>query len=766
MELFGIDSDSFKKTVLFGQNDLETSATDSINARLGNLTGITDDINNFESVIAGLKSEINHLSDKRSTGQLARLKSEENLLRHELAAFDGLDRRIAETDDSILSEKKKLDALTENIKKIRQAQRISSEQSLYAGKRSQYERLRSEYNNREQAMLAASRAFPRYIPETEELEKKIAEAKKLRDMEISLSLSEPTPAQEELLRKNAAVFEKGIPSEADISEHMELAQKLEEDISCYRAFQFSEEEQAEYDSLLPVYRDKPLAAEYAGELISGWLRRTEQKSALPSMKAAGEALKNAAASRSALPGKSYWLFALALGTALAVYGISGAASAGIRLPEFIAGLVLAAAAVISRVYRIRKRAEADMFPEYGTSAQEIARLDGEIESAEVRINSTEEAVRQFLGDMGLSYDEAFVLDDLYRIKEESLRFRALSSKKDDMRGDMLLRGIVAGRGKIEAFLEPYLQILEPFADHRRRLSELAKEAASFGSALQAAMKYRGIQEELRASEASVAGYIECLGLTPKDGQHFFDTLIEARQALTDYRAAKRELNAAAAEKRSMEALEDFELILSSDGTEVGGACSGLDESLNACLEQQKAVHDRIRELYFQKSSYLESRDELDAGAERLAELRREGARLYERLELLSLTKELLEEAKTNFTASYARPVSEAFSRYYEALEGHPAAGLSIDANSCLVVSGSGRPRDIRMFSAGTQDKLNICFRAALIDAMYKKEPPVLIMDDPFADLDEVRLAGAFDLLRMLSGKHQIIYLCCHGSRMP
>ena len=43
-ELFGIDSESFMRTVFIGQNDCATKATGDINAKMGNLTDNTEDL--------------------------------------------------------------------------------------------------------------------------------------------------------------------------------------------------------------------------------------------------------------------------------------------------------------------------------------------------------------------------------------------------------------------------------------------------------------------------------------------------------------------------------------------------------------------------------------------------------------------------------------------------------------------------------------------------------------------------------------------------
>ena len=65
----------------------------------------------------------------------------------------------------------------------------------------------------------------------------------------------------------------------------------------------------------------------------------------------------------------------------------------------------------------------------------------------------------------------------------------------------------------------------------------------------------------------------------------------------------------------------------------------------------------------------------------------------------------------------------------------------------------------------SQDMLNICMRLSLADALYDGEKPMLILDDPFVNLDDDRLINAMELLKKLAEDRQIIYLTCHSSRV-
>ena len=54
-ELFLVDRDSFEKSVYIPQLSLGTAMTDSLNAKMGNLTSARDDINNFDTALKSVK---------------------------------------------------------------------------------------------------------------------------------------------------------------------------------------------------------------------------------------------------------------------------------------------------------------------------------------------------------------------------------------------------------------------------------------------------------------------------------------------------------------------------------------------------------------------------------------------------------------------------------------------------------------------------------------------------------------------------------------
>ena len=60
--------------------------------------------------------------------------------------------------------------------------------------------------------------------------------------------------------------------------------------------------------------------------------------------------------------------------------------------------------------------------------------------------------------------------------------------------------------------------------------------------------------------------------------------------------------------------------------------------------------------------------------------------------------------------------------------------------------------------------VGLCRRFAMLDVMYKNEKPMVILDDPFVNLDDKHLAGAKEFMKEIAMNYQVIYFTCHESR--
>ena len=97
-----------------------------------------------------------------------------------------------------------------------------------------------------------------------------------------------------------------------------------------------------------------------------------------------------------------------------------------------------------------------------------------------------------------------------------------------------------------------------------------------------------------------------------------------------------------------------------------------------------------------------------------------------------------------------------------------AEGMDFDITMDLAVQviRNGATHSSDYLSHGYQDLVGLCARFALVDVLYHKEKPMIVLDDPFTNLDEEKTERALKLLTDIAKERQIIYFTCHESRMP
>ena len=126
----------------------------------------------------------------------------------------------------------------------------------------------------------------------------------------------------------------------------------------------------------------------------------------------------------------------------------------------------------------------------------------------------------------------------------------------------------------------------------------------------------------------------------------------------------------------------------------------------------------------------------------------------------------LKSAERSLRGNFVRPVTQAFERYANLLKSAIGNAVHIDDDFVVAYEGGGSLRPVDHLSGGQRAVVSLCFRLALADSLFGSERPFVILDDPFADLDEEHMARAAALLSSLAADRQIIYFYCNNSRKP
>jgi len=138
--------------------------------------------------------------------------------------------------------------------------------------------------------------------------------------------------------------------------------------------------------------------------------------------------------------------------------------------------------------------------------------------------------------------------------------------------------------------------------------------------------------------------------------------------------------------------------------------------------------------------------------------------ITEKIKTLNLTRDFLSVAKLNISKRYVAPMQEKFTNYVNEIVREKKENYTLDVDMNVSIEEASGNKEVQYLSQGYQDLMNICRRFSLIDSIFEKDKPVIILDDPFVNLDDEFNKNAVALLKKLAESYQIVYLCCHSSR--
>lgn len=180
------------------------------------------------------------------------------------------------------------------------------------------------------------------------------------------------------------------------------------------------------------------------------------------------------------------------------------------------------------------------------------------------------------------------------------------------------------------------------------------------------------------------------------------------------------------------------------------------------FQQRKFENERVTSLTNLKH-YTEEFENLEEVLEENEDSLNDHIELFKsvnkNLDLLEKTEEFLMLSSDNLSKRYIEPVQKKFDEYFKRF--FVDDKIIFNANLTSLLSSL---KEDSYLSAGTLDLVNICKRFALVELLYNKEKPFLVLDDPFVNLDDKNLDVAKKIVYEMAKEYQIIFLTCHSTR--
>lgn len=789
VELFAINSESFARTIFIGQNDCTTDATDGVHAKIGGLNGGMPDLDAYEKANDTLQEVLNKMNPRRKTGSIYKMNEQIHAMQTELsngASIGDSLRRYEEMEGKaqadLTQNKTQQEALAVQLKKV------SRQQDLRV-KRESYAHFCEEETQKEQRLKELTAGFPAGVPKEEEIKEQMAAArmqKEAAQMAGLYRLSSEDQAEYEILRKQ---FADGMPDleqlqtqTDEISAHVsELNRSWNESRGRLKA-------RAAKETALAAVQKEMQQAKEALELEKA--RRQEQERQREQArrlveqerKLKQQALEQEqkAFEREYQKERKADQTRLAAGIVLAVIG------AVFSLIGMLWGIVLiAAGAAVIVLYLMKMKAAGK---KYDISREERSAAgagmggepvptaskdvpDGQMVSKDVPDGQTlcEESAHETL--------EELEKESELRRQEAAAQMQRLTEElqADETFAEETTRQI---REYLVSFGRPFEEERVPeelqniLTGQMRQQQEVKHSAERYEELKQKKLQSETAGQKAEWMRASIANAIQSMGFSPEeDLQTQLQQILEQRM---NYANAMSVFLDAQKKKTDFEAQNDMEQIgtVSEEGDcnleELNQQKAQLDQEAEALREQIRTLRGQMEKLREDYDAWEETKEQLEASKAEIEEAR-------QRYRHMQKAQEYLTKAKESLTARYMEPLMRSFRNYYGIVAGLDRDGAGqtqdaqaelsryhMDANTKITVTEQGLQRETAYFSTGYQDLIGVCLRFSLVDAMYREEKPVLILDDPFVNLDDEKTLGAGALLQALEREYQILYFTCRS----
>lgn len=180
------------------------------------------------------------------------------------------------------------------------------------------------------------------------------------------------------------------------------------------------------------------------------------------------------------------------------------------------------------------------------------------------------------------------------------------------------------------------------------------------------------------------------------------------------------------------------------------------------VEREYAVLDvKLKAIEKEISRVLESLDEKQLEERNLKSLKES---IESKMRIVMNVKSFMLKAKQNVSQRFVEPMQKKLSEILQTLS-QDNINAKVDFDMDIKIDTPIGLKEVDFLSRGRQDLLAICKRFALIESVFVKTKPFIVLDDPFVNLDEKTLQSMMALIKNFAKSFQIVYLTCHGARI-
>ncbi len=752
-EIFGINCDSFERSIFITLDGKVPAMQDSIHAKIGNLIDNTDDVNNFEQAYYTLDTLATSIKAKRGAGgKLNEINDTLNELKDKIKDCENANKEMQLIQNEIVKRKgekreleKKHADLQEEIKTI----------STHSKKR-EYDQLLKRREDKQVYSNQLLEVFAGELPSSEVIQENTEVAITLSSLEQQQISNPVTELQRAEFAELIEFFDSMPPTDGQLEECSERILLYGQQVQELEKHELSLAELEEYESLTNQYEYYRPTNQELDTYIDNYNEVSMLREEISNAKTELAEHRGVQLER---PKRSVWKPSLIIiGTLLLLLGgainrLTIATILGIIL--FIIGIVLLLIGLLYRNPADKKKA--------GEANNRIHNLQVDIEEKMKRRVDLETEYVNFLERLYPSIEITNIPKVLSDIKMDINQLDILSQKQQAYQQMQINYQEIMEQNyqDIEAFLEPFRRKTEGQTEYSNdKLLTLIREKKITYSTLKKTIDDN--QEIQYKKENCIKQLEEFLGDFNISKDLAYSKQMELiRDTYRDYQSVQKEL--VSIQRLLVEFEQQNDISAFSVLSESTKTMEEIQEKLENNSEQMEHVIASI-------TAYTDTLNRLSLVADKRTEYESEQERLMEdkntlthKYMLLTKTGELLQTAKDNLSTGYMSDMLKAFHKYLGMLD-NSERKILLSADLETRMEGHGKEWKSNYYSSGYKDLVTICVRMALVDVMYKEETPFLILDDPFVNLDDSKIEQAMTFLQEISKDTQVIYFVCHQSR--
>lgn len=757
-ELFQIDRDSFERTVFFPQNALSTGMTSSMNAKLGDLSSARNDINKFDTALQKLSEAKKKYTSagKTNPGKFTQIKKEIREAREAQDKLPILDEAYNKQKDLLAERRNDLTTLEAEKQDI--AAKITR-QSLREQKLGEIKAKENAHEKTEKELQELSDFFKHDVPSDDDIsdiENKEREAEGLKQKLDQITSTNVSPEKKVQLNK---LFPVGELSDEEM-------QSLRDDEARIRELKAKSSEMALSSDDVKKLKD----------LRSFFSRHVPTDDEISTMQTLGNAL-------SKYDGKILTLREQyedakkkedefentrkreksGITMLFIILAIISFAAAGtflvLKYIFFAAGFLAITAVFAILAFIFSKKAKSD----YENEKKALKKKSDDAFEAftearqekEGSINDLKAVLSNYLVTPTLDFQ-----DMINEIRDNANLLKVLSEeeKKHIENSSALLDELSNTTIKLNSHLSSFAEVygLDPTSgdNAHKIISMLSEDRLLYQRVKTEERERKNYSTELSIKERTVSVFIKKYIAEPSEKA--IDDISVIREKKINYETAKKRL---ASEEEDLEqiVLPEDEQVSVKELQEKEAEIDKKISELHHILEQEQQTLDKDSEEY---GNVQDTADTLNA-------LLEESAELDKRYSIIDKAETYLTKAKENFLARYMNPIRTALKKYLSFIDedyDDRNEQINLDMDLKISIVSSGQTHEANYLSGGQSDLSNLAVRFALLDVLFTNEKPVLVLDDPFVNLDERKISSAERLLKNAAADYQIIYFTCHESR--